>query len=73
VKLSDFVNALHRDFSLERLDINGGISALQGIWEDIAASLLENEGLTHLGLRFCEFGGCKWSKLLEAILPRLDA
>jgi hypothetical protein len=64
-----FANALRGNAHLERLDLSH-IDIDDGTLQALAAALLENEGLIHLGLELkeqCELDKTCWCELMKAI------
>jgi hypothetical protein len=61
-----FLNALRGNVYLERLDISN-LRFSDGILGELAAAVLENEGLTHLGLDDCSLDESCWGELLSAV------
>jgi hypothetical protein len=61
-----FMNALRGNTYLERLDVSG-ISFRHGVAQALAAAILENQGLIHLGMRYCDLDNGSCSELMKAI------
>jgi hypothetical protein len=62
-----FTDALRSNSHLERLDLRGFNFREEGILDALAAALLENKGLAHLGLQHGRLDESGFRKLLKAI------
>jgi hypothetical protein len=64
-----FLNALRGNTYLERLVLSGFDLREEGIMHVLAAALIENKGLVHLGLQYCrldEDGFCEFLRAISA-------